>query len=274
VSAAIVDDRNPQIVVPYCLTYPGIWVDLPDRDVAHDISSLLHLIESTLTEAAISLGAYIASRNIPRRSMRSAEACQQNVNASRLYEQRVRAEWGVSEFDFARYDEIRAEADRRHLKDAFAANVVPEGYISQMPFVHAKGFLTAAHTIRQALIQCAKINAIQTQADVARVAIDAALPKLKGVRDSTAHVDERVQGMTRGREIQLQPVQNRMVRAPGGCVLIIGSLNGDNFGNTMDDGNYGEVPVTIDTFNLFARVFQEFLDKLPWRGGPRVVPRL
>ena len=273
-SAAVVDDRNPTgIVVPYMLTYPGTWVDLPHRDAAHNISSLLHLIESNLTEAAISLGAYICSRNVPRPS-RAAENWRQDVDASRVYEQRVRAEWGVGEHDFARFDEIRAEVDRRRLKEAFAANVLPEGYIHKMPFVHAKGFLTAAHTIRLALLQCIKIGAIQAQADTARDAIDAALPKLKGVRDSEAHVDERVQGMAWKKRIQLQPLQNRMINAPGGGVLIIGSLTGDNFGNTMEDGNYGEVPVTLDTFNLFVRVFQEFLDRLPWRGGPRVVPRL
>lgn len=248
-------------------------MDLPDPKVAHDISSLLQLIESNLTEAAISLGAYIASRNAPRRPMRNPEAWQQDVNERRVYEQQVKAEWGIGEFDFARYDEIRAEVDRRRLKDAFAANVAPDGYIHQMPFVCAKGFLAATHTIRQALIQCTKINVIRTYADAAGGAIDVALPKLKGVRDSTAHVDERVQGMVRKNKIQLQPVQNRMINAPGGA-LIIGSLIGDNFGNTMDDGNYGEVPVTIDTFNLIARVIQEFLDRLPWRGAPYVVPRL
>jgi hypothetical protein len=235
---------------------------------------LLHLIESSLTEVAISLGAYIASRNIPRRAMGHPEAWQQDINARRVYEQQVKAEWGVGEVDFARYDEIRAEVDRRRLKDAFAAGVLPEGYIHQTPFVHAKAFLTAAHTIRTVLTQCAKINAIQTQAEAAGLAIDSALPMLKGVRDSAAHVDERVQGMAWKRQIQLQPVQNRFVNAPGGGVLIIGSLMGDNFGNTMDDGNYGEVPVTIDTFNLIVRVIQEFLDRLPWRGAPHVVPRL
>lgn len=273
--SATVDDRNPTvIVVPYWLTYPGTRVDLPDHKIAHDISSLLSVIESNLTGAAISLGAYIEGRKVPRRLGRSREAWQQDVDARRVYEQLVRAEWGVGEFDFARHDEIRAEVDRRRLKDAFAANVVPDGYIHQLPFVHAKGFLTAVHTIRQALIQCAKITAIQTQADAARGAIDIALPKLKGVRDSEAHVDERVQGMARRKQIQLQPVQNRMVNAPSGGVLIVGSLIGDNFGNTMEDGNYGEVPVTIETFNLIVRVIQELLDRLPWHGGPRVIPSL
>jgi hypothetical protein len=261
------------VIVPYWLTYPGTWIDLPDQDAARDIASLLHLIESSLTEAAISLGAYIACRNTPRRSMGNRAAWQQDVDARRVYEQQVMAEWGIGEFDFARYQEIRAEVDRRRLKDAFAANVVPDGYIHEMPFVHAKGCLTAAHTIRLALIQCTKINAIQTHADAAGGSMDAALPKLKGVRDSTAHVDERVQGMARRKEIQLQPIQNRMVNAPGG-VLIIGSLIDDNFGSTMEDGNYGEVPVTVDTFNLIVRVIQEFLDRLPWRGVPYVVPRL
>jgi hypothetical protein len=231
------------------------------------------LIESLLTEAAISLGGYIESRNIPGR-MAGPEAWRQDGHVRRLLEQQVRAEWGVNEFDFARYDEIRAEADLRRLKDAFTANVVPDSYTHRMPFVHAKGFLTAVHTINKALLQCSNINAIQTHADAARCAIDVALPKLKGVRDSEAHVDERVQGMAWKKQIQLQPVQNRMVDAPGGGVLIIGSLNGDNFGNTMDDGNYGEVPATIDTFNSVVRVIQEFLDKLPWRGVPHVVPNL
>jgi hypothetical protein len=262
------------VIVPYCLVYPGTWLDLSDHDAAREIASLLSLMESSLTDAAISLGAYIDSQNIPRHSADDHIARQEAANQRRIHEQLLKAEWGIGDLDFSRDDEIRTEVHRRRLNEAFTAGRIPNIYIHRMPFVHAMSFLVTAHTIRVALTQCAKFNYITVQADAAGSAIDAALPKLKGVRDSTAHVDERVQGMARKKKIQLQPIQNNFINSPQGGVLVIGSLNGDNFGNTMDDGNYGEVAVTRDTFNLFVKVIQEFVDKLPWRGWRRVVPHL
>jgi hypothetical protein len=64
---------------------------------------------------------------------------------------------------------------------------------------------------------------------------------LGGVRDSTAHVDERVQGKARNKDIQAKPIENRMISAPRGNVFVSSSLNSDNFGCTMEDGGYGEV---------------------------------
>jgi len=251
------------VIVPYCITYPGTWIDLPDPQVAHELSGLLSLVESSLTEAAISLGAYIASRNVPNRRMPGPEAWQQRIDESRLYENQIRVERGISEYDFARRDEIRAEVDRRRLNAAFAAGILPEAYRHRMAFVHAKGFLTATHRIRLAIDQCTQFSAIETASTAACDAIDAALPKLKGVRDSSAHVDERVRGMARGKLI-----------SPRGGALFIENLFNDNFGGTMVDGNHGEVPVTIHAFEQLVAVVQDFLNKLPWRGSERVAPSL
>lgn len=43
----------------------------------------------------------------------------------------------------------------------------------------------------------------------------AALPGLKDVRDSAAHVEERVRGEALGKKIATQPVTNSMIPTPG-----------------------------------------------------------
>jgi hypothetical protein len=63
-----------------------------------------------------------------------------------------------------------------------------------------------------------------------------------------------------------------MISAPSGNVFVSSSLNGDNFGCTMEDGEYGEVPVTVEAFNACAEISQKLLRDLPWTGPSRTVP--
>jgi hypothetical protein len=250
------------VAIPCCLTYPGRGIDLPDPSVARDIDSLLHLLGGTLIEAAISLGAYIDCRNMHVSTV-THEQWRQNMDQQNAYQESVRAEWGINKFDFSRHAEVRAEADRRRLKDFFASGRLPQGYVNEMPRVHAKGFLTSAYLVRTVLKLCTEFDAIKAKAELAIAAIDATLPDLKGVRDSATHVDER----------ELRRAGKKPILPQGGFMLI-GNLNyiGDKFFNTLRDGTHGEVPVTVEAFDLLVKVTQDFFDALPWQGDPEVEP--
>jgi hypothetical protein len=57
------------VLVPFALTYPGSSINIPDRDEAFRVSTLLSLIEASLVEAALALGGYLHTRSIkPRRA--------------------------------------------------------------------------------------------------------------------------------------------------------------------------------------------------------------
>ena len=55
--------------------------------------------------------------------------------------------------------------------------------------------------------------------------------------------------------------------------LAVDVLQGDNFGNTVADGSFRSVSISVETFNRCADICQQFLNALPWTGEARVYPR-
>jgi hypothetical protein len=87
---------------------------------------------------------------------------------------------------------------------------------------------------------------------------------LKGVRDSTAHVEERVRGEAHGKKIATQPITNSMVHAPGGGVMIISALNNQHYGGTIADGTYADVEVADATTEVARRSSSRLRAELPF----------
>ena len=71
-------------------------------------------------------------------------------------------------------------------------------------------------------------------------------PDVRGVRNTAQHLEDRSRGLGAGRSprpLVLQPVENFLVNAPGGA-LVLDALIGNRFGCTMADGHYGEVEIS------------------------------
>lgn len=98
-------------------------------------------------------------------------------------------------------------------------------------------------------------------------------PSLRKLRNSAHHQEDRIRGEAYRKKINLKPISNALVNAPNGGVLIINSLNGDNYGGTLGDGTFGEVEVTIDSMNKLQFILQEFLNLLKWEGSKEHLPR-
>lgn len=260
-------------VVPLSLIWPGTWLDLPDQSRAHELSSLFHLMQTALFDASISLGGYLEAQSIAHAQRRpSRERWEQDVEAMRAAEVEVRVELGLSEYDFSHHDLVRLEAEKRLLQKRIQSGQLPTAIVHRLPFVHARSFLFAMHSARSAVVACRKQSEFESAASTCLIGWDKHLPGLKGVRDSSAHVDERVQRKGRKGEIKPAPLQNAFVSAPNGGAFIIESLNANNFGGTLEDGSYGEVPITSEALATAAQLVQTFWDQCPWKGPKRLVP--
>jgi hypothetical protein len=120
-----------------------------------------------------------------------------------------------------------------------------------------------------------KIGRFQRISNDSRKAIDdfeAAFPTLKGLRDSSAHLEERLAREAHGRPIPLKPIDSRLARAPGGGVLVIESLVGNKFMGTMADGELAEIEVSVNTLATVQECIQQLLDSLPWSGRSKHYP--
>jgi hypothetical protein len=90
------------------------------------------------------------------------------------------------------------------------------------------------------------------------------------VRDSVAHVEDRVRGRAFSRETVTKPVTNSMIHAPNGGVIVVEALNNQHFGGTMADGAYAEVEVADATTEVARVAVQAVYHALPWRPGHRM----
>ncbi len=63
-----------------------------------------------------------------------------------------------------------------------------------------------------------------------------------------------------------------MIKSEGGA-LVLNSLNGTKYGNTMADGHYGEVDVSPVSMESLSTMFQEVLNSFKWKGPKSHLPR-
>jgi hypothetical protein len=189
----------------------------------------------------------------------------------RGFEQQVKAERSLSSPTAEQNAEIQIEARRRCLKAAFDRRELPDAYVRRLPFVHAKSFLSSVWMLKSAFFQGRDLPPIAKQSAAADDAILASLPDLKAVRDSASHADERVQRLAQGKPI---PPSTQVLAPSIAISFIVDSLINDNITYTSPDSQHGQVPVTRATFDLCAKVSQDFINTLPWGGFKRLKPHI
>ena len=85
-------------------------------------------------------------------------------------------------------------------------------------------------------------------------------PNLNGVRNSSAHKDERIK----------EPPNKKLTS--GINFNVSECLYGNNFTSTMRNGTIGQVEVSIDSVNKARDCIQMAIDSFQWKGFPRLAP--
>lgn len=248
---------------------PGTTLELTDHDDAFALGGLLSMIESRFSEAAIALNLFqkVQQEELAELKNRGDES-REDVTDAVDYRELI-SEYGENGRAFL------VELSKRMLeakRSRWRAGVLPQGYTSRLPFLYARAFLFSLWDIRGLLDRVVKFEGIPAAARAAVEEFDVALPMLKGLRDSSAHIDERAAGQTRGRQIATKPIQTGFINAPGGGVLVIESLVADKFTGTTANGDLAEIAVSADTMKVVQRCFQHVLNSLPWSGPGRHYP--
>ena len=261
----------------------GVWLDesVPE-EFRHDVEMLCHLLSDCVADLVVSLSLFEQAQIVQTRPIESVptadrEEWQRESEWRRAREAELEAAsglvWGASDY-FERSEEIRERVQREALREKWEREGGPETYRRRLIFIHARSFVTTLAALQRALTAICQYDftpGVTADLKRARDAFAAALPGLKGVRDSTAHVEDRVRGQQKlGRKIAPQPVVNSMIHAPRGGVMLIESLNNQHFGGTIADGTYAEVEVADTTTEIATTAVQAVFDGLPWRPGHRM----
>lgn len=251
------------------LKYPGTWLD-HNGDDAHQAQALLSQAESDLVLASLALMFFQQRQGQRIGDVDQAEWAERSQKRMAL-EQEIKKEWGLGEWDYSRQDDVRDEVSIRMVKAEAAEGKLPINYQHQISFLHAKSFLFALDGVRKSLLSLKRIGLSAAASGIALGILEAGVPDLAGVRDSTAHADERSQGKARGKALPNVPIDDFGIRATGGVVVISG-LHNDTFHCTVEDGRLAGVAVNERSLGTAYQAVQALLDALPWKGSSRVVP--
>jgi hypothetical protein len=170
-------------------------------------------------------------------------------------------------------DELtRFDAERLLAHVEWESGKAPEDYLQRLPFIHAHTVLYALDGVSKALGVLAKMSDLPEGVAAASEAFAEALPAVVQIRNSAHHVEDRARAKgPNERAINLQPIDNNMIKSAGGA-LVLSSLNNNRLGYTLADGYYDEVEISESSVDAARQAVQTVLDALDWRGPRRFVP--
>lgn len=251
------------------LFFPGIRIQSTDRDWANKMERLLSALESELATSAVALHYFSQEYKILWDFADQQEETDK-TSAEQGYQELLnklsQAKGAADTLRIITVSEIEEKQKR------WDTGQLPKEYQRCLVSLYAKGFLLSMHTIGKLLETIAQNGhadrpaTVQAQVDCFR----AKLPHVVGVRDSEMHKDERLQGMARNRPINIQPIDNGVIR--GGKMLVADTLNGTTFSATMADGHLGEVDVSEESLEIARECIQNVISAFKWEGHPRHCP--
>lgn len=259
------------------LRYPGTWLDGLPREQGWEAQQLLQLMQGALNEAAIALHLFQDARDADLGEPRGPEAWEAESAERQVVEQELRAAHppthqrsdGWWEFEEKLRELVEQEMKRR----AWQTGRWPRRYQHALPFLHAKAFLYSLDAIAKTLQVLVDQPWAPAGVQTVWAAWTVAFPHLQEVRNTSHHQEDRVRRLGKGgKPLDMKPLDNSFISAPGGGVLVLNSLNGNRYGCTMADGHYGEVEVSDRSLLSAAHLLQRVLDTFDWRGSARYEP--
>jgi hypothetical protein len=140
--------------------------------------------------------------------------------------------------------------------------------------MHARAFLYALDSFDKFLNVLKKTENVPTKIEEIHKEFGDSFPDLREVRNSSHHMEDRTRSLGKyGKPIDLKPIDNQLLKADRGA-LVLNSLNGTKYGNTMADGHYGEVDVSPQSMEVLSSIFQEILDSFQWKGQKSHLPNI
>jgi hypothetical protein len=247
------------------LTYPGSFL-LDDRNgrLSSEINGQFWRLQDVLAEAAMALGYFehvcATQRPYPSLAQRDAEMEQIYANAERLAE-----ESGVDARDGDRYRELGDRAEREFHRERWKKGQLPEDFEQRAKFMHAKSFLHALDRMERLLCLLVATPGVPSGVADSKNRFDAFFPHLRGLRNSVQHFEDRSRGLgPYEKPIVPRAVDNDIIKAPAGVVMITESFTRNGFGGTMANGEYGEVEISRAALAKATQVVQDMIDSFEW----------
>lgn len=262
--------------------YPGTWLELPDKDKSFLVSNLISSMETAVIDLAISLTLFNESALNDREEYNSESMEEKWKRKSELrnkIENEYRSNLSDQNEFYENHDYHGAEVEKKHREQMLKSGAIPDSYKHRFVFIHAHSFLSSADTFSKYLSVISKETELEFVAELLKE-FDNGLPSLRKIRNSSEHSEDRSRGygkpadVKKKQKMELKPINNNLIKAENGGVLVISSLNGDRLGYTVDDGSYQEFDINMNTLGLIVDIFQRLINGFEWSGPKRINPHV
>lgn len=246
------------------LKYPGSFIAHQDENWAWSISKLIRAMDASLLDAVISLCLYEQAEKINAEIINTELSVSKRIEKGNQIEnisQSLKKEQLVDNFDFYQNQLLSEQARIHFMKSEMEKGKFPEKYQRRLVFIHARSFLYSLDRIDKIFEALKKENGVPDKAIKAEEEFKNAFPNLRGVRNSSAHIDYRIRGLARSKEI-----------FPNGGSIWLENLSNNKFGSVMEHGNHGEVEVSFNSIISARDCIQMTIDSFQWKGSPQISP--
>lgn len=261
------------------LTIPGTWLNYEDRDWNWKIEGMLRQLESHFFEVNTALNLFINASNTVSASLDHGQ-WERDSQRRREIQLLVEQEMGQG-YSRELWEAVHLETEIRFKREQWSKGRTPRELESHVKFIHARAFLYALDTFDKFLGVLSRENDVPDEIREMPKKIAIAFPHLREVRNTAHHLEDRSRGLGKSRgkgkapePLDLKPIDNEIVHAPNGGVLILNSLNGTRYGSTMADGHYGEVDVSAESMSHLQSIMIQTLQAFKWHGPMRHAPSL
>jgi hypothetical protein len=176
--------------------------------------------------------------------------------------------------DHAVWGEIQVETEIIFKREQWQTGKLPRVFEHNQALMHARTFLYALDSFDRFLNVLKRQPNVPPKLEDMYTKFGSEFPHLRGVRNSSQHMEDRSRGLGAGRNpqsLELKPIDNQLIKSEGGA-LVLNSLNGTKYGNTMADGHYGEVDVSPPSMEALQAIFQDILNAFDWKGSKCHLP--
>lgn len=248
----------------------GMHIVGEDKNYTWETSKLLHQLIASFYEANAALNLYIKQDDAlfeglssPPPYLPTDEEWAKVVQERERLASEVIEEFGIPPDD---WHEINHQVEIKSKRKKWSQGSVPRQIESAELQIFAKAFIYAFDTIVETL------KNLNSRVGVSEVVaknleeIENAFPDLKGIRDTTHHMGDRI--ILKGRH-------GKRIETDGGNVIL--NNHGDGICSTLLDGKYkgtqGSIAITYDSLEKMGKIVQDVLDSFQWEGLREHLPR-
>ncbi len=257
------------------ISFPGIFLEHGDPDWIARIQTFLRLLEDQFTDAVVALNLFETeqARLLDELQARGQkESFKEEEHFRQTLEQNILEEVGEEQF-FRLYPAILHFIELEVRRKSWKSGQMPDEYQRRILWIYPHAYVYALDSFHKVLESLTEERDVPNGVEEELAKFRTAFPRLKGIRDSAHHVEDRGLGRDRhGNPLKLKPIDNGIVRAPGGGVLLLSVLEGNKLWYTLEDGSHGGLAISHDNIAIAAEVFQSVINAFQWKGRPRLIP--